>query len=189
MLSATAVGLGKLRRVRVEVWRLLALLACTLLLLCLSAAAALIQTDSLLLVNEEGKTLDLITGVERFTLRFTHSMYGGFVEEDFIVGPNGRLIRTAARTERVGAAEYYARAGNYRPADGYWVVDVEPMELRGFTLHVDSTGSPTLDVNGRVYRLQSLLPSGDVEIAVDRRPFASALLSRAFAAGNITGRE
>lgn len=185
MLSATAVRLGLRPGARVGGGRLLALLACALLLTGL-LATALTQTDSLVLVNEEGGTLDMITGVERFTLRFTHSMYGGFVEEDFTVGQDGQLIRTAARTERVGAAEYYARAGNYHREDGYWVVEVQPMELRGFTLHVDSIGSPALMMNGRTYRLQPLLPNGELDVRVDHKSLLSLLLHRAFVGRNVT---
>ncbi len=189
MLSATAIRLGRYKGARVEGRRLLALLAGALLLLGTSILAVSVQTDSLLLAHGEGEVLGLITGVDRFTLRFTHSMYGGFVEEDYSVGRDGELIRTAARTERVGAAEYYARAGNYRRADGYWVIDVPPMRLPGFTLHVSGIGSPVLLLNGRTYRLESLLPNGDLEVRVDRRPLVFLLFSRTLVGSNVTSRE
>jgi hypothetical protein len=99
-----------------------------------------------------------------FTLRFDHSMYGGWVAERY-QPVAGRLRRTTVRTENGAAAEYYARYGEFRPDGDGWVVDAAPLELDALPLRVDATGRPRV---GQL-ELLALVPDGHlVELRVGR---------------------
>jgi hypothetical protein len=108
-----------------------------------------------------------------FTLRFTHSMYGGSVDETYrVVPPPGpRLERTTVRTEHGGAAEYYARYGNMYQVAGGWIVESPPMRLERLPLRVDQVGQPLLVTDTEVVSLLSLVPDGHL---VELRPGGSS---------------
>ena len=108
-----------------------------------------------------------------FTLRFTHSMYGGSVAETYrvVLPPAPHLERTTVHTEHGGAAEYYARYGNlYEVADG-WIVETPPMQLERLSLRVDQVGRPLLTTDLEQVSLLSLVPAGHV---VELRPGGSS---------------
>jgi hypothetical protein len=114
------------------------------------------------------RTLDLGES-GAFTLRFTHSMYGGSVDETYrvMLSPSPGLERTTVRTEHGGAAEYYARYGNlYQVADG-WVVESPPMQLDRLPLRVDQVGQPLLTTDMEQVSLLSLVPDGHL---IELRP-------------------
>lgn len=120
---------------------------------------------------------------EPFRIRFTHSMYGGSVWETYriVAGVDGLMLeRLGVRTERGGAAEYYALYGNMRQDAGGWVVDVPPLLLPRLPLRVDRVGAPDLEADGGTLRLLSALPEGHlalIEPAVIAWPFRAEALS------------
>jgi hypothetical protein len=99
-----------------------------------------------------------------FTLSFTHSMYGGTVTETYEVlwDPTPQLRRTAVRTQHGGAAEYYARYGNFFQDGDGWIVDVPPLTLPSLQMRVDSIGQPELDSRRDRLALLSLVPDGSL---------------------------
>jgi hypothetical protein len=99
-----------------------------------------------------------------FTLSFTHSMYGGTVAETYEVlwDPTPQLRRTAVRTQHGGAAEYYARYGNFFQDGNGWIVDVPPLTLPSLQMRVDSIGQPELESHPGRLALLSLVPDGSL---------------------------
>lgn len=98
-----------------------------------------------------------------FGLRFTHSMFGGTVEEAFRAqGTEAEplLVRSEVRAERAGAAEYYARYGNMSGKEGAWVVEVPPLVLERLPLRVDRVGRPALIFEGWELDLLTTVPEG-----------------------------
>jgi hypothetical protein len=142
------------------------------LLLALAAAAGLVWVDSLPAgpavevrdLDDGGRLLATVLLEESgtFALVFTHSMYGGEVVETYQVArqPSPRLERSAVRTERSGAAEYYARYGDFRPGPEGWVLEMERLELARLPLRVDRTGSPAIQVGSRRLPLLGIIPDG-----------------------------
>jgi hypothetical protein len=123
-------------------------------------------------VHPEGDGLAAVLPLEpagTFTLHFTHSMYGGLVSERYEVTnvPAPRLRRLDVRTTNGGAAEYYARYGNFRQDAGQWVLDLPPLSLTSLRLRVDQTGRPELQTGARRTELMGLIPDGEV---VELRP-------------------
>lgn len=108
-----------------------------------------------------------------FTLVFTHSMYGGAVAEAFRVVPEPapRLQRSTVRTETGGAAEYYARSGNFRQDGDGWLVQAPRLEVDRLPLRVDRTGRPLLRVGDRDLPLLADVPDGHL---VELRPVVLA---------------
>ena len=106
-----------------------------------------------------------------FTLAFTHSMYGGSVVETYqvVAEPGGamRLQRSGVRAETGGAAEYYARYGNFREEAGAWVVEAPTLLLVQLPVRVDRTGDPRIQTAGRSLPLLDLVPDGH---AIEIRP-------------------
>jgi hypothetical protein len=115
-------------------------------------------------LDDGGRLVGHLPGAA-FTLRFDHSMYGGWVAERY--EPSGRrLRRTTVRTENGAAAEYYAFYGQFRHDGDGWVVDAPPLELDRLPIRVDATGRPR--VGGR--ELLGLVPDGHlVELRVTSR--------------------
>ncbi|HEX2184977.1 MAG TPA: hypothetical protein VHN78_05680 [Chloroflexota bacterium] len=142
------------------------------LFLALAAAAGLALTNSLPIgpavevrdLDEGGRLLATVPLLApgTFDLLFTHSMYGGEVVETYRVAgqPSPRLERSAVRTERSGAAEYYARYGDFRRGSEGWVLETERLELARLPLRVDRTGSPAIQVGARRLPLLGLVPDG-----------------------------
>jgi hypothetical protein len=111
-----------------------------------------------------------------FRLVFTHSMYGGTVAETYQVyrDPSEKdaaplLRRSMVRTERGGAAEYYARSGNFSQDGGGWIVDAPPLTLSSLQIRVDGTGQPEIIGGQERVALLSLVADGRV---VELRPVA-----------------
>jgi hypothetical protein len=97
-----------------------------------------------------------------FALAFSHSMYGGRVTEEYRLagGAPPRLLRTAIRTENAGAAEYYARYGEFAPEGAGWRVAAPPLSLADLVLRVDRTGRPALRTGAATLPLLDLVADG-----------------------------
>jgi hypothetical protein len=97
-----------------------------------------------------------------FDLEFTHSMYGGWVSERYqlTADQSPALMRTTIRTQNGGAAEYYARYGNFRETDSQWQVDVLPLQLTQLIVRIDGVGRPRVRLPDREIELLALVPSG-----------------------------
>ena len=104
-------------------------------------------------------------------LQFTHSMFGGYVREQWQVLPNGDLGRVRFVTENAAAAEYYATDGtSYKAGDGY-VVPGEPLRQPALVVRVNGRGDHYLTVGDTSVNLARLLPeSTQVRIAVYPQP-------------------
>ncbi len=110
------------------------------------------------------------TGISRHDtvqLQFTHSMFGGYVREQWRATPGNDLQRVRIVTENAAAAEYYATDGtSYRADDGY-VVPGGPLQQPALLVRVNQRGNHHLSVNGATVHLAGLLPgSTQVRIAV-----------------------
>jgi hypothetical protein len=92
-------------------------------------------------------------------LTFTHSMYGGDVQETFIPMPDGRLRRVEMTTANEAAAEYYAYDASVTRVDGRYRVDVPSEVYQDLVIHVDHVGHHRLTVNGE--RIDLLRRVGD----------------------------
>lgn len=91
------------------------------------------------------------------TLAFTHSMYGGFVAEDYRLRADGMLERQRMTTENAAAAEYYATDGQVRAdPDGYEVI-ASPFATDALAIRVDARGDHQLTVGTRTWSLYDLL--------------------------------
>ena len=101
-------------------------------------------------------------------LQFTHSMFGGYVREQWRITPDRRLERVRIVTENAAAAEYYATDGSsYLATDGY-VVPGDPMVRSRLVVRVNSRGNHVLSVGGNTAHLADLLPtSTQVHISVE----------------------
>jgi hypothetical protein len=97
-----------------------------------------------------------------FAVVFMHSMYGGEVVETYQVTrqPSPRLERSAVRTESGGAAEYYARYGEFRRGAEGWELETDRLELARLALRVDRTGKPSLQVGAHRLPLLGVVPDG-----------------------------
>lgn len=115
-----------------------------------------------------GRLLGTIRLDERatFQLLFTHSMYGGDVAETYQVAWSGpaapSLVRSTVRTTTGGAAEYYARYGNFRRDGDGWIVQTDPLQVPRLRLVVDKVGAPRVRVGERETPLLSLVPEGQL---------------------------
>jgi hypothetical protein len=98
---------------------------------------------------------DLTTGriilclpAQPVTLVFTHSMYGGDVEETFIPRAGGGVTRIAMTTENEAAAEYYAYTANVVREGDRFRVDVPPATYDEVIVHIDDVGRHRLRAGG-----------------------------------------
>lgn len=100
-------------------------------------------------------------------LQFTHSMFGGYVREQWRITPNRQFERVRFVTENAAAAEYYATDGSsYRADDGY-VVPGEPLMRTSLVVRVNTRGDHVVSVGNTTARLADLLPqSTQVHISV-----------------------
>lgn len=101
-------------------------------------------------------------------LQFTHSMFGGFVREDWLVTQSNQLERSRFVTQNAAAAEYYATDGtSYQDDDGF-VVPGEPLVESGLTVRANSRGDHVITVNQNYIHLIEVLPeSTQVRISVE----------------------
>ena len=91
-------------------------------------------------------------------LQFTHSMFGGYVREDWRVTPSSELARSRFVTENAAAAEYYATDGSsYRADDGY-VVPGAPLQQPELTIRVNNRGNHMLTTGDNSIHLAEALP-------------------------------
>lgn len=100
-------------------------------------------------------------------LQFTHSMFGGYVREQWRVTPEHELQRVRFVTENAAAAEYYATDGtSYQATDGY-VVPGEPLQQPALIVRVNQRGDHYLSVGDTSVHLAGLVSqSTQVRIAV-----------------------
>lgn len=80
------------------------------------------------------------------TLVFTHSMYGGDVEETFVPHQDGRIIRIKMTTANEAAAEYYAYVAPVVREGDRFRVDVPPAAYDEVIVRVDDVGRHRLRV-------------------------------------------
>ena len=101
-------------------------------------------------------------------LQFTHSMFGGYVREDWRVTPDNNLARSRFVTENAAAAEYYATDGtSYKAADGY-VVPGGPLKESELVIRVDSRGNHVLTTGDRSIHLAGeLQQSTQVRVRIE----------------------
>lgn len=101
-------------------------------------------------------------------LQFTHSMYGGYVREQWQVTPGGQLSRIRFVTEHAAAAEYYASDGSSYKADDGYVVPGAPLQQPELVVRVNNRGNHILTVDGETLHLAEMIPgSTQVRIFVD----------------------
>lgn len=100
-------------------------------------------------------------------LQFTHSMFGGYVREQWQVTPDRELRRVRFVTENAAAAEYYATDGTSYQADDGYVVPGEPLQQPALIVRVNQRGNHYLSVGGTSVHLAGLVSqSTQVRIAV-----------------------
>lgn len=101
-------------------------------------------------------------------LQFTHSMFGGFVREDWQVTPANQLQRDRFVTQNAAAAEYYATDGtSYQAEDGF-VVPGDPMVESELIVRVNTRGNHIVSVNSSTIQLGQVLPrSTQVRISIE----------------------
>lgn len=100
-------------------------------------------------------------------LQFTHSMFGGYVREQWYATAANQLQRERFVTENAAAAEYYATDGtSYRADDGF-VVPSDPLLESELIVRANSRGNHVVTVNGDAVHLADVLPqSTQVRISV-----------------------
>lgn len=100
-------------------------------------------------------------------LQFTHSMFGGYVRENWKVTPGNQLQRSRFVTENAAAAEYYATDGTSYQADDGFVVPGDPLQQPELVVRVNNRGNHVLTVGENNVHLAEVLPySTQVRIAV-----------------------
>lgn len=108
------------------------------------------------------KTYDVVE------LQFTHSMFGGYVKERWLITPDNRLDRDRFVTENAAAAEYYATDGSSYRADDGFVVPGEPLQQSELVIRVDSRGNHYLRVDNHTIHLAGIVhESTQVRISVE----------------------
>jgi hypothetical protein len=105
--------------------------------------------------NEEVLCIPLRAG-EPVTLVYTHSMYGGDVEETLVPLSDGRLRRVEMTTANVAAAEYYAYDAPVEPDGKRYRVVVPPADYDAIVVRVDTVGRHRLIVRDEVIDLVPL---------------------------------
>lgn len=104
-------------------------------------------------------------------LQFTHSMFGGFVREQWLVTPSNDLERVRFVTENAAAAEYYATDGTSYLADDGYVVPGEPLQQQQLIVRVNTRGNHVLTVGEhRVQLAEELKESTQVRISIEPQP-------------------
>jgi len=139
-------------------------------ILLLMAPMLLASPTQSLQVHTDSGALVWCTAVssnDTVQLQFTHSMFGGYVREQWRVTPGGELQRVRFVTENAAAAEYYATDGtSYQATDGY-VVPGEPLQQSVLVVRVNQRGNHYLSVGDTSVHLAGLVSqSTQVRIAV-----------------------
>lgn len=100
-------------------------------------------------------------------LQFTHSMFGGFVRESWLVTDDAHLERSRFVTENAPAAEYYATDGRVeRGTDGFEVLAM-PLTEDELVIRVDQRGNHYLRIGGVTVHLAGMIDdSAQVRIRV-----------------------
>jgi hypothetical protein len=136
--------------------------------------AALFQAVPMLQVTTgEGTQLSCValSPGDLVTLSFTHSMYGGFVQETYALDDDGRLARQTIVTENAAAAEYYATDGRVRQVRGGYEVLAGPFVTVELVVRVDGVGNHRLQVSDMDWPLFEILGEpAQVRISGDRIP-------------------
>jgi hypothetical protein len=128
--------------------------ALTLLLLALVGVAAMLGTAMLQPVSwVQAVTADgtriacgRVSGATPITLTFTHSMFGGYVDEHYRLRDGETLERVRIVTERAAAAEYYATDGMVRRVDDGYEVIAPPYSTDRLVIRVDARGDHRLTI-------------------------------------------
>lgn len=101
-------------------------------------------------------------------LQFTHSMFGGYVREQWEITPDGQLNRLRFVTENAAAAEYYATDGASYQADDGFVVPGDPLQQPELIVRVNNRGNHVLTVAGNEWHLAEMVDeSTQVRIFID----------------------
>ena len=101
-------------------------------------------------------------------LQFTHSMYGGYVREQWQVTSGNQLERVHFVTENAAAAEYYATDGSSYLAEEGYVVPTQFLVRQELVIRVNSRGNHVLTIDDRSVNLAELLiTSTQVRISVE----------------------
>lgn len=141
--------------------------------LAMLAMALLQPVSALRVMTGEGELLlcARLGDGETVALSFTHSMYGGFVRETYVVDDEGRLVRQRIVTENAAAAEYYATDGRVREMpDGYEVV-AGPFATDELVIRVDGIGNHRLTAGASSWPLFEIFGEPvQVRISGDRTP-------------------
>lgn len=147
--------------------RLLVLLIIILLMVPMITSS----TQQVLLVRAESGDLVVCTpvrGGDVVQLQFTHSMFGGYVREQWEITPHGELNRVRFVTENAAAAEYYATDGASYEADDGFVVPGDPLQRSDLIVRVNNRGNHVLTVNDEEWPLAEMIQeSTQVRIDVD----------------------
>ena len=103
-------------------------------------------------------------------LQFTHSMFGGYVRENWLVTADSSLERHLFVTENAAAAEYYATDGSSFQSDDGFVVPGPPLVQRELIVRVNDRGNHVLSVNDDSMPLaKEIRESTQVRIFVTRQ--------------------
>ena len=140
---------------RIRNWLLLALLTMGAML-----ATILIQPVTWVQATTDDGTRLACARVDAdtpITLVFTHSMYGGFVAEDYQLRADGVLERQRMTTENAAAAEYYATDGQVRAGDDGYEVIAPPFSTDALAIRVDARGDHRLTIGARTWALYDML--------------------------------
>lgn len=105
-------------------------------------------------------------GGQDLTLTFSHSMYGGLVEETFEVDGDD-LVRTGVRAERAAAAEYYGMYGDVLADAGWFRVIVTPLPIRDLRFVADEIGHHEIRIGSKGWRTGDSPPPLHVSVRVE----------------------
>jgi hypothetical protein len=122
---------------------------------------------SLQVMTGDGVTLicSRVTPGTPITLQFTHSMYGGFVQEMYRIDEDGKLVRERFVTGNAAAAEYYATDGRTSHVEDGYEVAGEPFVTDNLIVRVDDRGDHWLTIGEARYHLAAMLP-GSTQIHI-----------------------
>lgn len=141
----------------------------TILGLSLLAVPGLMLQPALTLQVTAGTGYDVICSPVApgtpVVLEFTHSMYGGFVQEHYRINDEGILERQQVITENAAAAEYYATDGQTRRIVGGFEVMGGTLVTDDLIIRVDDRGDHWLTVGPARYHLAEMLP-GSAQIHI-----------------------
>lgn len=149
-----------------------------LLLVVVGALATLAAAEPRVVVVETGGGRPLLCHDARsgslVTVSFTHSMFGGYVREQWRVTDDNQFRRTRFVTENAAAAEYYATDGRITSSADGFVVEGDPPIEGDIVVRVDRRGDHWLEIDGARWHLAGMVgQSTQVRISVTDRSEAS----------------